>query len=381
MSPIQRWDIAVVGGGVVGLATARRLRQAGFDAGVIEQGSAPQARPDDARLYAIAPASARALPEAFALDQRQAYRRMRVWQGQPDQALQFDAELLRSEALGWIVPESRLRADLWTELPADRRLSGLALRDRIAHDDGVSLLLEGDHVVRCALVVACDGAHSPLRTAAGIAVHRWQYPQGGLVAPLRSVQPHAETAWQRFSPDGSVIALLPLVDGRCSLVWSSPEAEALQALPAAEFNRLLTTALQGVLGEMMLDGPRQVFPLAAQHAERYIAHRLVLAGDAAHTVHPLAGQGVNLGIADGVALAQVLAEARDRGRAWWQTRTLARYERARQAANREMIVLTDVLSRAFGAGAPSLATLLGSGLGLLDRSPSLKALMMRRAMG
>jgi 2-polyprenylphenol 6-hydroxylase len=379
---LRRWDIAVVGGGVVGLATARLLREAGFDAGVLEQGGEPVMQADDPRLYAIAPSSARALPEAFAeAPERQPYQHMRVWRGQPEQALHFDADLLRIEALGWIVPESRLRADLWQALPPDRRLSGVRLDTRTDHDDGVSLLLSDDSVVRCALVVACDGAGSPLRAAAGIPVHRWRYVQGGLVAPLRTTQPHAETAWQRFCPDGSVVALLPMADGRCSLVWSSPEAEMLQQVPDAQFSARLTDAVQGVLGDITVDGPRQVFPLVAQHAEHYSGHRLVLAGDAAHTVHPLAGQGVNLGIADGAALAAVLAEARQAGRDWWAPRTLARYQRQRQAANRDMIALTDLLSRAFGSDMPTLATVLGAGMGWLNRSPSLKALLMRRAIG
>lgn len=378
---LRRWDIAVVGGGVVGLAAVRALRAAGFDAGVLEQGEVPVVSARDPRLYAIAPASVEALAGPLdAVAEAQPYRHMQVWHQQPSQALRFDAAVLRASALGWIVPESRLRADLWQALPQDRRLAGAQLRARTDHDDGVSLLLSDDSVVRCALVVACDGATSPLREAAKIPLHRWRYVQGGLVAPLDCAQPHQDTAWQRFCPDGSVVALLPLANGGCSLVWSSPDATALRALQPADFEARLTDATQGVLGRLTLAGERQVFPLAAQHAERYVDHRLVLAGDAAHTVHPLAGQGVNLGLADVQQLTAVLAAARDAGRDWSAPRVLARYQRARRAANSEMIALTDLLSRAFGPATPGLSGLLGTGMGWLDRSPSLKALLMRRAM-
>lgn len=378
---LHRWELAVVGGGVVGLATAVALREAGFDAGVIERGDDPVADPTDPRVYAVSPASARVLPPDWAQAEGvQAYRHMQVWQAAPDTALHFDAALVRAPALGWIAPESVLRAQLWARLPPPRRLARAEVETLTEHDDGVSLLLGAERVVRTRLVVACDGLRSPLRARAGIPVHQWGYAAEGLVATLQCERPHAETAWQRFLPD-SVLALLPLSGQRVSLVWSTAQAAELQALTAEAFAEAVTEASQGVLGSLSLAGERQRFPLMALHAERYVDGRLVLAGDAAHSVHPLAGQGVNLGIADGLRLAQVLADARDQGRDWTAPRVLARYQRARRAANAELLALTDALSRGFSPAVPGLSALLGAGLGWVDRVPTLKAALVRRAMG
>lgn len=378
---LQRWEIAVVGGGVVGLATTVALREAGFDAGVIERGDEPLADPGEARVYAVSPASARVLPPDWAqADGVQAYRHMQVWQTAPDMALHFDAALVRAPALGWIAPESVLRARLWARLPPQRRLAQAEVETLTEHEDGVSLLLGADRVVRARLVVACDGLRSPLRARAGIPVHQWGYAAEGLVATLQCERPHAETAWQRFLPD-SVLALLPLPGPRVSLVWSTARAAELQALPSEAFADAVTEASQGVLGSLSLAGERHRFPLLALHAERYVEGRLVLAGDAAHSVHPLAGQGVNLGISDGQHLATVLAEARDQGRDWTAPRVLARYQRARRAANTELLALTDALSRGFSPAVPGLSALLGAGLGWVDRVPTLKAALVRRAMG
>lgn len=378
---LHRWEIAVVGGGVVGLATAVALRQAGFDAGVLERGRPPQELADDPRVYAVSPASASLFPVEWAAAAGiQAYRHMRVWHTGPETALQFDAGLVRQPVLGWIAPESVLRAQLWRQLPAERRLSEAAVETLTVHEDGVSLQLETGGVVRARLIVACDGGGSPLRAQMGIPVHEWAYAAEGLVVTLEAARGHGETAWQRFLPD-SVLALLPLPDSRVSLVWSTPQASALQALPEDAFSDAVTEASQGVLGRLSTVGPRHRFPLAGMHAERYVEGRLVLAGDAAHRVHPLAGQGVNLGIADGLTLAGVLAEARDQGRDWASARVLARYQRSRRAANAELLALTDALSRGFSSAVPGLSALFGAGLGWVDRVAPLKAALARRAVG
>ncbi|MAY27280.1 MAG: 2-octaprenyl-3-methyl-6-methoxy-1,4-benzoquinol hydroxylase [Polycyclovorans sp.] len=378
---LQRWPITVVGGGVVGLAAAQALTAAGFDVGVIEQGPSPVADAHDLRMYAIAPGAAQALPAGVLDDPaHQVFTDMQVWHAERAGALRFTAAEARAPALGWIAPESVLRQALWAALPTHRCWSGASVVDLTHHDDGLSLMLDDGRVVRSQLVVACDGARSPMRARAGIDVHAWSYPARGLVADIRAGQPHAQTCWQRFLPD-SVVALLPRQGGHYSLVWSTPEADALAALDDAAFGAALTAAFGGELGALDVCSPRRLFPLSAQHAEAYVAGRIVLVGDAAHTVHPLAGQGVNLGLGDALELVSVLRQARDAGRDWTQPRVLARYQRARRAANAEMIALTDALSRGFAPGIPGLSDVLDQGLRWVNQLTPVKALLIRRAMG
>lgn len=378
---LQRWAITVVGGGVVGLATAGALREAGFDVGLIEQGPPPVADPQDLRMYAIAPGAARGLPgDALGDAAHQPFTEMQVWHAGRDGALRFTAAEARVPQLGWIAPESVLRAALWRALPADRCWSGVTVTDLTDHDDGLSLWLDDGRVVRSQLVIACDGARSPLRERAGIAVHAWDYAASGLVADIRAEQPHTQTCWQRFLPD-AVIALLPRQGGAYSLVWSSPEAESLVALDDAAFSAALTDTFDGELGPLKVCSPRRLFPLAAQHAETYFSGRTVLVGDAAHSVHPLAGQGVNLGLGDALELTRLLSEARDAGRDWTRPRVLARYQRARRAANAEMIALTDALSRGFAPTVPGLSDVLDQGLRWMNQLPPVKRLLIRHAMG
>lgn len=378
---LTRWDIAVVGGGVVGLAAVRALRVAGFEAGVIEQGAPPLARADDARVYAIAGGQAPLFPAAVWRDPAlQPFETMRVWHHDPAQSLRFDRDLVRAEQLGWIAPESVLRAALWSEIPAMACLPHAGIAEVTPHEDGVSLMLESDQVIRAGLVLACDGAASPLRERAGVAVHQWRYAQQAVVAAVRTEQAHQRTCWQRFA-DGEVIALLPLADGRCSLVWSTPAADELAALPDDAFCDRLSEATQWVLGKVSSVGPRQRFPLVGAQADRYVAGRLVLLGDAAHSVHPLAGQGVNLGLRDVATLVEVLSSARDRGIDWTAPRVLARYQRARRAESAEMIAITDGLARGFSGKLPLLSDMLEAGMRWVDQAATLKAALIRRAMG
>jgi 2-polyprenylphenol 6-hydroxylase len=378
---LQRWQITVVGGGVVGLATAQALTAAGFDVGLIEQGPPPVADPQDLRMYAIAPGAAQALPAGMLDDPaHQAFTEMQVWHAERAGALVFSAAEARVPVLGWIAPESVLRSALWQSLPSDRCWSGATVSDLTHHEDGLSLWLDDGRVVRSQLVVACDGARSPLRERAGIELNAWTYSARGLVADIRAERPHTQTCWQRFLPD-AVVALLPRQGGHYSLVWSTPQAEALAALDDAAFGAALTAVFDGELGALEVCSPRRLFPLSAQHAEAYVAGRIVLVGDAAHTVHPLAGQGVNLGLGDALELVKVLSQARDADRDWTQPRVLARYQRARRAANADMIVLTDALSRGFAPSIPGLSDVLDQGLRWVNQLPPVKALLIRRAMG
>lgn len=377
---VQRHDIAVVGGGVVGLAAVWALRAAGFDAVVIEQGLAPVADADDLRVYAVSPGSAAALPPALRDHGAiQPFDAMQVWHAEAEHALHFSAADAGRDTLGWIAPESVLRAGLWAALPVAARREKTAVTDLTEHADGISLWLSGDRVVRCRLLLACDGAASPLRTWAGIDTHAWSYSARGLVADVAAPTPHQRVCLQRFLPD-SVVALLPRANGRYALVWSTPEANALAALDAPTFGARLTEQLQHAAGPLQRVTDCRIFPLRAQHAERYVSGRVVLLGDAAHTVHPLAGQGVNLGLGDVLALVQVLAPVRNAGRDWTAPRVLARYQRARRAANAEMMMLTDLLSRGFAPNVPGLSDVLDQGMRWVNQITPVKSALIRRAL-
>jgi ubiquinone biosynthesis UbiH/UbiF/VisC/COQ6 family hydroxylase len=397
-------DILVVGGGLPGLLLARQL---GLTSGanpwrvvVLDGLPAPRAAavpPWGLRVFAIAPAVEAGLRAAGAWDRLPAgrvgyYRRMHVWQqaSTPDGAgsLDFDAADLGATHLGAIVEHDLLRAVLWelaAATPGVEACTGeLAAVSPVAGDGRWLLQLADGRPVTARLVVGADGGGSQVRSLLGADGTAWTYGQQAIVAHVASERPHAATAWQCFRTDGPV-ALLPLADGRSSIVWSVPEARAgaLLALPDEAFAAELTAATDGVLGALSLTTPRRAFPLAARHTPHYTGARFALVGDAAHQVHPLAGQGVNLGLHDALALAARLAEHRvtvpqaDPG----DRRVLRRYERERKGDNLATLATIDGLHRLFAASGATVARAAGLGLGLVDRAPVLKRWLARRAMG
>jgi 2-octaprenylphenol hydroxylase len=217
---------------------------------------------------------------------------------------------------------------------------------------------------------------------AGLGTRGWDYDQHAVVAVVRPARHHDDIAWQHFLPTGPV-ALLPIDDGRCSVVWSTSteQAETLKAMPDDEFCRALTGATQARLGDIVETGPRGVFPLRLQHAENYVEPGLALVGDAAHAIHPLAGQGVNLGLLDAATLADVLAQARLRGRPLGALTTLRRYERARKGANLAMMGAMDAFKRLFSNDNPALYFARNLGLKATDLAAPVKHAIMRRALG
>ena len=230
-------------------------------------------------------------------------------------------------------------------------------------------------------MIGADGARSPVRIAAQLESVERDYGQHALVAHMTSALSHERTAWQRFLPGGP-LALLPLADGRSSIVWSLPRAQAdyWQDAAAGKFARRVTYASGAVLGDLRLDSERAALPLVARHAPRYCRARLALVGDAAHSVHPLAGQGVNLGLADAAELAQqitaAVADQQDPG----DLRVLQRYERARKGANLLMLGALDGLDRLFRAPRV-LAPVRSAGMQIVNRMPFLKKQLIRRASG
>jgi 2-octaprenylphenol hydroxylase len=384
----ERCEIAVVGGGVVGAATTLALNQAGFDVRLLERSATPPTPGEDydPRVYAISPASARWLRElgvwqAMPANRLGTYESMRIWESSPEKALSLDAADIGGAALGWIVEQSQLLSAIWAALPAGVAEPRCDVTAADIDADGATLRLADGRSLQAELVIAAEGALSPLRERAGIATAERQYEQHALVTHLRCERAHGGVALQRFLPGGP-LAFLPLADGRRSIVWSLPpdEAEALCAQPAEAFHQALSAAIQfevGVIGE---SSPRFTFPLRLLHAQQYVKDRLVLIGDSAHVVHPLAGQGVNLGLGDASALVSELGAARGAGNDWTSARLLRRYERSRKADNLEMLALTDALDRAFRGGSAGLSKVLDLGLSLLDRVDPIKRLLIRRAI-
>ncbi len=386
---MQRHEIAVVGGGVVGAALALGLHRAGFDVALIER-TAPASfdhKNYDPRVYALSQASAEFLTtldvwSAVAGQRASAYRDMRVWQDDLSQELHFCARETRAEQLGWIVENNLLMDALWTALAAVPRLIGPSV---IACDFDPApprLRLSDASEMQADLVISAEGADSVLREASGLDSMGVNYEQRAVVCHVVTGKPHQATAYQRFLSSGP-LAFLPLADGRSSIVWSADEAlsRELLALDDTAFRERLAEASQRRLGEILQTTPRLSFPLRMQHAEHYVRAGFALAGDSAHVIHPLAGQGVNLGLADAAALIKTLSEAHAKHQTISSLRVLQRYERARRSANAEAVALTDGLYRLFNLKLPAAMRLRELGMGAVGRLAPLRRELARRAMG
>lgn len=379
-------DVVIVGAGLVGAAAALGLHRAGLRVRLLERGGLAEPTDDyDLRVYAISPASVRLLDElgvwrAIVAERACPYTHMQVWETDATSALHFDASDARAAVLGYIVESRVVQRYLWAALPAGVLREGASVRSCEADDTGMTVELEGGGRLRARLVVAADSARSPLREAQGIEVLRLPYEQTAVVCHVRTERAHQGAAYQRFLETGP-LALLPLADGRSSIVWSSTEADVLMALDDRSFCAALTAASQQALGSVLDCTRRLTFPLALQNAQDYVRPRFVLAGDAAHVVHPLAGQGVNLGFGDVQCLLVTLGEAQRSRRDIGSPRVLARYQRARRADVGEMIAVTDGLYRAYRLQMPGWERLRQQGLAVVNAVAPLRQALVRRACG
>jgi len=389
----DRYDVIIAGGGMVGAALACALGERNLRVALVESREPQREWPAGEianRVSALSRASERLLRRLGAWPRMvelgvSPYRAMQVWDEGGAGRIRFDSADVGEPDLGHIVENRVTQLALW------ERIEGLATVDPLCpaaigefslDPDRVRVSLGDGRDLSARLLVGADGRDSQVRERAGIATRGWSYDQHALVANVRHEKPHDETAWQRFRTSGP-LAFLPLADGRSSIVWStSPDqAELLSRMDEAEFCGALGEAFEQRLGRVTETGPRGVFPLRLQHAERYALHRLALVGDAAHAIHPLAGQGVNLGFMDAAQLAEVVLAARDKGRDPGALSTLRRYERARKGENIAMLGAMDAFKRVFSNDIVPLRLLRNAGLDIADRVTPLKQFFLRRALG
>lgn len=389
-------DAVVVGAGVVGTAAALALARRGLQVALVESREPTPWRSDapDLRVFAFAPDNAALLDRlgvwsAVTGARVQAYREMRVWDAAGGKALVFDADQLARRELGWIVENGLLIDRLWNALPgAGVQLLCPEKVTSLEQDaDSVSLGLASGTRLRARLLVAADGADSQLRALAGIDAPRHDYGQRGLVGFIQHELPHQATCWQRFLPGGP-LAFLPFSDTddgipRSSIVWSLPESEAerLLAVDDRTFLTELGQAFDGPLGKLLAVSKRAAFPLRRQLAATQLAGRMVLVGDAAHAVHPLAGQGVNLGLRDVDALDAMLGASSAGDVDPGACDRLQRWNRQRRSENTIAAYGFELINRVFSNDSVAPTLLRGHLLGLAGRMPPLTRVLWRHAAG
>jgi len=382
---------------MVGSALALALQGSGLNIIVVDGGPLSvkpfdTQAPFEPRVSALSAASQRILQrldvwDGIANRRASPYGEMQVWDGSGTGQIHFSAASVHADVLGHIV-ENRVVQDALLErlhdcdigLLANARLEQM----RRSGDDWLLTLADGRQL-RAPLVVAADGANSAVRKLTGTATREWDYLHHAIVTSVRTEQSHHKTAWQRFTDNGP-LAFLPLEragEHWCSIVWSvtPKEAERLTALDDETFCRELEQAFEGRLGPVMAADPRLCVPLRQRHAKRYVAEGLALIGDAAHTIHPLAGQGVNLGFLDAAVLAEVLLHAAERGERLADIRVLSRFERRRMPHNLALMAAMEGFERLFQADQLPLRWLRNTGLKLVNQMPEAKATFVRQALG
>ncbi len=388
----EQFDVVIVGGGMVGAAVACGLGRSDLKIAVIENEFPSEFSPDqshDLRVSALSIASKTILEMIGAwhgVENRRVcpFKRMRVWETVGDTEFCSD-DIGRSE-LGYIVENrvtqlallERLQTFENIELICPARIETL----NYSNADDSDLILNNGRMLTTKLLVAADGAQSKIRHGVGLGVTSWDYEQHALVIYIETAQPQQDITWQRFVASGPQ-AFLPLTGNFGSIVWynSPDEVKRLQAVSLDDLKAELMATFPEELGEVTRVIAVTSFPLKRQHAQHYVKHGVALVGDAAHTINPLAGQGVNIGLLDAAALAEVILEATQQGRSISDVSVLKRYEKMRRTENLKMMTVMDVFYQAFSNEFLPLKFLRNLGLGLAERVKPLKNKVMRGAMG
>jgi 2-octaprenyl-6-methoxyphenol hydroxylase len=387
------YDLAIVGGGIIGNTLAVALQDSGLRVVTIES-----------QVESVAVAKNRAY--AIALLSGQIFEQLGIWDQVLPQVTQFsqiqisdadhpgvvklNPDTLGKTALGYGVSHQVLLTALQARLQVAENIALMCPAQVIDVDYGeddatISIQTPDSEIptqIRASLVIAADGAKSALRDRAGIATTGFNYWQSCITATIKPEKPHNNVAYERFWYAGP-IGVLPLADGRCQVVWTLPHAQAeeLRDLPTDEFLQQLEHCTGGLLGKLELDSQRWLFPVKLMQSNQYTAPRLALIGDAAHCCHPVAGQGMNLGIRDAVALAEVLIAAHQAGEDIGSKSVLNRYAKWRKPENWVILAFTDLLDRMFSNRILPIVIVRRIGLFLLDRVPVLKYLALRLMTG
>lgn len=396
--PSNKYDIIIVGAGMVGSLLAALLKDSGLSILMLERAAVQAPAPDapfEPRVSALTRASENLLRHVGAWAAVEAcrccaYAGMTVWDADGSGRVEFSAREIGESHLGVLV-ENRLLQSALTEAALAADNVTLRCPAQLAHlerlPQGWQLTLDNGELLQATLVIGADGAQSAVRNMVGVDVRSTDYHQRAIVTTVRTQQPHRFTAWQRFSATGP-LAFLPLLTANgdehyCSIVWSQDEQEAqrLLSLDDATFRRELGLAFEHTLGEIETVDPRYSFPLRAAHAADYVRDGLALIGDAAHAIHPLAGQGVNLGLLDAAVLAEEIRRALDRKIAWWNEATLSRYARRRRAHNTLILNSMTGFQKLFGSQHPLLVVVRNIGMRATNGFLPVKQELARVAMG
>jgi 2-octaprenylphenol hydroxylase len=391
----HKFDVVIAGAGMVGATAANLLAQCGFLVALIEAHQ-PEAFDSESetglRVSAISPGSQAILNEAGAWKEIEKqrhcpYRRMFVeerYVGSEDSAgLSFEAPVFGMERLGTIIENQLIQSSLWRFAGANQLIQIFCpakLADIQEGDESLEISLDSGDLLEASLLIGADGATSAVRRKAGVKQNIWEYNQKGVVCVVRKSDSNPGTAWQRFLPGGP-LAFLPLSDGRSSLVWTLPtlEADRVLGLCDADFSEELQEVSSDWLGDVIECGPRAAFPLLMRLSDHYVAGRVILLGDAAHVVHPLAGQGVNLGLADAAALVETLLENRKTGKDIADRDSLRKFESWRKSESEVMAAGIHGLRGIFQSA--GLSGLRKIGMKLISRNWFIREAFLRRAAG
>ncbi|MCG6938139.1 MAG: UbiH/UbiF/VisC/COQ6 family ubiquinone biosynthesis hydroxylase [Gammaproteobacteria bacterium] len=398
------FDVVVIGGGIVGLSFANELAGSDFSVAVIERNELKAMTDEpDCRVSAINLSALKRYQQTGVLDsplasRACAFEKMFVWDQTGAGQIEFDSAELGLPELGLIIENNVLQRMLLDNIQAADNISYLCPQEIIeidyqpghekqheGHVEGLAaatITLSSQQQLSARLLAGADGVNSKVREAGLIQRVKRPYQQQALVCNVATSESHQNTAWQCFMPSGP-LAFLPLYNGWSSIVWSLDEDQAQQkmSLDANAFKAVLAEAGEYKLGEILETSQRFLFPLSHGHVTDYVRSGLALIGDAAHNIHPLAGQGANLGIADAFALADVIRDARKSGRQWAALHTLKKYQRQRKGANQLMEMSMTGFKELFGFDNAFISEIRNAGLSLVDHIPALKYRIIKQALG
>lgn len=390
----EKYQIVIVGGGMVGASMAAALANMPVEILLLDAAEYKPAQISgdyDIRVSAITTASMRFFQSLGIWDDLQASRitafdQMHVWEKQSKSEIHFDGAEIGATALGYIIENRVIQHFLLNKVKQSDNIDFIdqVRLESFRYDDNdqLEVVLDNGHRCYCELLIGADGSRSNVRSLSGIETKGWKYEQSAIVANVRTELPHQQTAWQCFLEDGP-LAFLPLNEQHCSIVWScqSEHAEALMQLSETAFEQQLAEVFDHRLGAVKLNSPRGIFPLQLQYVNQYIKQGVALIGDAAHSIHPLAGQGVNLGLLDAACLADVVRDAIAAHQSPGTYQQLRRYERWRKGDNLGMMFVMDAFKKLFTTRSAPLQLIRNSGITMTNSMNPLKNLIMQSAAG